>query len=554
MNKKLTKTVSEQKSLYLNILDKNPNDYDTILRLGLIYVKENNLSIAKLKFKQLISIDISKFEGHLNLSNIYILEGKKNKANDVLLNYLNNIDENIEIVNSLAINLLNSGKINDLEKHINKYINKQNNYILYYLKGYLNKEKNNVTQAESYFKKSIHLNMYFWNSYYFLFKQYEKQSKLDKFKKLLDKAKEIFADNLKLYYFESLYLFRIKEYKQSFNILKKKEIERKFLSETNDVDLADYYDLLCKVCEKLGKNNESYTLAIKRNKLILDFKENKNLNRELILKTISAYKAFFDTKNKPKSRISLKGIKHDNLAFIIGFPRSGTTLLDTILRSHTKTLVLEESPYLLNIRHDFFKKNQLSDILKINEKDKIKMQQQYFDSFDYKSNELIIDKYPLNLIELGFIKTLFPDSKIILAIRHPLDCIISCVLTSFKMNEGMINFENIETTAFFYNECFDLLFRYFSYYEIKYHEIKYENVVENFKDEISKLLKFLNLEFEDNIYNFQKTAMKRDKISTPSYNQVIEPLYSSSINRFKKFDEIKNIDVDIKRWIYEFSY
>ena len=182
------------------------------------------------------------------------------------------------------------------------------------------------------------------------------------------------------------------------------------------------------------------------------------------------------------------------------------------------------------------------------------MQEQYFNAFEHKSDQLIIDKYPLNLIELGFIKTLFPKSKIVLAIRHPLDCIISCVMTAFKMNDGMVNFENIQTTAYFYNECFELLFKYFNYYEINYHTVKYENVITNFKYEISNLLKFLNLNYQKNINNFQETAKLREKINTPSYDQVTQPLYSSSINRYKNFDEIKNIKVDIKRWLNEFSY
>ena len=200
------------------------------------------------------------------------------------------------------------------------------------------------------------------------------------------------------------------------------------------------------------------------------------------------------------------------LAFLIGFPRSGTTLLDTILRSHSQTLVLEEKPYLLDIRHEFYKNHEISEILNLDENEKIRMQKKYFSSFDYNPNKLIIDKYPLNLIELGFIKTLFPKSKIILAIRHPLDCIISCVLTAFKMNDGMVNFENIHTTSFFYNECFEILFKYFSFYEIQYHQVKYENIISDFKNEITKLIKFLNLNFEDNIYNYQKTAKQREKL------------------------------------------
>ena len=68
----------------------------------------------------------------------------------------------------------------------------------------------------------------------------------------------------------------------------------------------------------------------------------KILKKELILDTISVYKKFFDKKYNSKLKNISNGIDHSNLAFLIGFPRSGTTLLDTILRSHSQTLVLEE--------------------------------------------------------------------------------------------------------------------------------------------------------------------------------------------------------------------
>ena len=554
MKEKIINTNSNDKNFYLNILKNNPDDYEAILKLGLIDVQENNLSSAKEKFKKLLKINKKKYEGYLNLSNIYSFEGDVLKANNILKDFLNNIEENLEIINAIAINLLNIKKLNDLEIHINKYIDKYNSYILYYLKGYLFVEAGKFSESEEFFQKSISLNINFWNNYDFLLKQYEKQSRLKDFKKLIESTKKIFKNNVILSYYESLYFFRVKDYTQSLNILIDKEIEQKFITQQNEVLLADYFHLLSRVYEKLEFYNESYNFAIKRNKTTLNFKENKKFNKELILDTISVYKNFFDKKNKSKSNILSTGINHSNLAFLIGFPRSGTTLLDTILRSHSKTLVLEEKPYLLNVRHGFYKNHKLSDILQINETEKIKMQEQYFNSFNYKSDKLIIDKYPLNLIELGFIKTLFPNSKIILAIRHPLDCIISGVLTAFKMNDGMVNFENIQTTSFFYNECFELLFKYFNYYEINYHEVRYENVITNFEDEINKLLNFLNLKFEESIYNFHKTAMQRQKINTPSYDQVVQPIYSSSINRYKNFDEIKNIKIDIKYWINQFSY
>ena len=554
MSEKFKNIITNNKNFYQNVLKKDPNNYQAILNLGLIDIKENKFSFAKEKFKKLLKIDVTKYEGHLNLSNIYSFEGDVLKANNILNDYLNNIQENIELINAKAINLFNIKEYNDLEVHINKYIYKFESYILYYLKGYILSEANQISESEKFYKKSISLNINFWNNYDLLLKQYEKQSRLKDFKKLIDKTKLIFKNNIRLSYYESLYFFRVSDYLKSLNILTNKKIEKEFMSQHDEVILADYFHLLSRVYEKLELYKDSYRLAIKRNKTILGFKENKKFNKKLILDTISVYKNFFDKKNKPKSNFISTGINHSNLVFLIGFPRSGTTLLDTILRSHSQTLVLEEKPYLLNIRHQFYKNHEISDILKMSETTKIKMQQEYFDSFNYKSDKLIIDKYPLNLIELGFIKTLFPKSKIILSIRHPLDCIISCVLTAFKMNDGMVNFENVHTTSFFYNECFELLFKYFYYFEINYHEVKYEKIITNFEDEINKLIKFLNLNFEENLKDFQNTAKRREKINTPSYDQVVQPIYSTSINRYKNFEEIKDIEIDIARWIKQLSY
>ena len=63
--------------------------------------------------------------------------------------------------------------------------------------------------------------------------------------------------------------------------------------------------------------------------------------------------------------------------------------------------------------------------------------------------KIIIDKLPLSIIELGFIKIIFPNSKIILAMRHPCDVITSCFFTSFKINDSMINFLKLKTLLIF---------------------------------------------------------------------------------------------------------
>ena len=156
----------------------------------------------------------------------YSLEGDKNKANDVLQNFLENVEENIEIINTIGINLFNSKKYEELEKHIDNFINKFESHILYFLKGYLLNKNELIKESEDYFIKSINTNINFWNGYDLLFKQYEQQSRLKEFKDLLDKAKTIFKNNIKLFYYESLYLYRKKEYKQSLSILINTNLEK----------------------------------------------------------------------------------------------------------------------------------------------------------------------------------------------------------------------------------------------------------------------------------------------------------------------------------------
>ena len=269
--------------------------------------------------------------------------------------------------------------------------------------------------------------------------------------------------------------------------------------------------------------------------------------------TWSKYKDFYSVNSKKNFRKS-PGIHHDNLAFLVGFPRSGTTLIDSILRSHSKTLVLEEKPFLIKIRHKYFKKNSLEKILTISDKEVMKLQSEYFDSFSYSKNKIIIDKFPLNLIEIGFIKRIFPNSKIILALRHPLDSILSCVLTSFKINEAMANYENLNKAAIFYDEVFGLFNIYKSELNFNYYSIKYENLVNKFDNEIKNLLSFLNLDYENSLKNFHITAKNRDKINTPSYNQVTKPIYKDSLERYKKFSQLQTIEPLINKWIKQFNY
>ena len=106
----------------------------------------------------------------------------------------------------------------------------------------------------------------------------------------------------------------------------------------------------------------------------------------------------------------------------------------------------------------------------------------------------------------------------------------------------------------FYNYVFELFEHYEKELDLNYYTIKYENLVSHFEKEIKILLNFIGLEYEKELENFYSTAKSRVKISTPSYNQVINPLYSSSIGRWKNYKDINNPEQRLIKWIKKFNY
>ena len=304
---------------------------------------------------------------------------------------------------------------------------------------------------------------------------------------------------------------------------------------------------------------ETFSLVKVRNDIVYNLPENDIYKNKNIIKSIKQYKKFYIKKNVLKIHKNTNSSDDSKLVFLIGFPRSGTTLLDTILRTHSNIEVLEEKPYLLDLRHDYFKKNDnnLLSILNISRNEKDYIRKEYFNNAlrNIKNEDkIIVDKFPLSIIELGFINCIFPNAKIISALRNPCDVVLSCFFSSFKINEAMINFLKLQDTVNFYNEVQELFEFYKKQLNLNLITIKYENLVLNFEEEVKSLLNFLDLKYEKKLEEFYITAQKRDKISTPSYVQVIKPLYSSSIGRWKNYQEFKYIVNNLEKWTKQFNY
>jgi tetratricopeptide (TPR) repeat protein len=242
--------------------------------------------------------------------------------------------------------------------------------------------------------------------------------------------------------------------------------------------------------------------------------------------------------------------------FLVGFPRSGTTLLDTILMGHPSTEVLEEEPALVHAIDAF---GSFEDIANAGPEKVKRGRDAYFETARtltaLQPGHLLIDKNPLSMNNVPMIRRLFPDAKFILTLRHPCDVVLSCFVTNFKPNNGMASFLKLETAA----ELYDLSFSYFEraceLLRPSVHTVVYEKLVADRDRELRPLLQFLNLPWDERVLDHQSTARSRGHIKTASYAQVVEPIYKRSSGRWQNYRKhLEPVFPILEPWVRKFGY
>lgn len=232
--------------------------------------------------------------------------------------------------------------------------------------------------------------------------------------------------------------------------------------------------------------------------------------------------------------------------FLVGFPRSGTTLLDQILSGHSDIEVIEERPLLESLR----KKMDAGDegyperLSTLSVKDAGHLRTLYSEELKEAlvqsgctgTTVVRVDKFPFNLLDLPLIKRLFPQSKVILALRHPCDVVLSCFMQQFQLNNAMAHFLNLEDAAKLYARVMALGRRYETLLNLPLHRLRYEDLVADSEGEARRLLTFLELPWQPSVLDHVATAKAR-RIATPSYEQVTQPIYSHASGRWHRYEE-----------------
>jgi Flp pilus assembly protein TadD len=229
--------------------------------------------------------------------------------------------------------------------------------------------------------------------------------------------------------------------------------------------------------------------------------------------------------------------------FIVGFPRSGTTLLEQMLDAHPQLHSMDETPFFERLAgklraHD---RRILEDLSVLRQYDCDELRKKYFlltaERIQRRPDAQLVDKNPLNMLWLPMIYRLFPAAKFILCVRHPCDVILSCYMQNFRSSVLGAACENLERLAAAYVLAMQTWLQHASVIRPDALVSRYEDLVADTAGQTQRIADFLELEDAAPMLQFDRRAREKGYIATPSYSQVIEPVNTKAMNRWHMYRE-----------------
>ncbi|MGB0936879.1 MAG: tetratricopeptide repeat-containing sulfotransferase family protein [Colwellia sp.] len=485
--------ISDAKQVLEKVLITNENFIPALERLFSIALSTQEFSRASSLLEQLNALDTSLVSRQLRSIHFYEVTQDYFKLVLLMKEHLKH-NKNVELEFKLALNALKVGDIEQAETSFSlcEEQNYSNPFLLLNI-GHMHKAKGDSQLAAKYYNQFI------------------------------DKAPEHCGTG----YWSLADL-------KNYNFSQTEQDKIKFAIEQNKVNIGNIA-LLSFALAKNYEQSKEFSLAFKSlekaNSIIAKYRPFKaQLFSTLIDKLICCDKATFSNSEPKTKEDSFQPI------FIVGMPRSGSTLIEQILASHSAVQATDELPYIERIALALEKKGGLDkQLASMSETQRLQLAQEYKEQAMQYVNDncnVVIDKNPNNFLHIGLIKKLFPHATIINIVRNPLDNALSVYKQYFS--HGHEYSYSLNTIAIYWEEYLRLMRFWNNTFPKGILNISYEEITKSPEDAIRQLISYCDLKFETACLTFYRS---KRAVLTPSVNQVKKPINNSSVNSWKGYEE-----------------
>ncbi len=448
-------------------------------------IQDKNLEAIN-AYKKSISLNSDYSEAYNNLANVQKKIGMLDEASSNYLNAINCKKDNIEAYYNLANLQKFQKKYEDAIKNYNKVIKINSNFVDAYNNiGTINSILGKFEEAKKFFIKAIEINNLFSEPY----KNYVQSTNIKENDKIFNHLLEIIKQNNLNDEQKEVFYYSVSK---GFFDLNKNEAAFKYLNLANKI--------------KFLRSNYSFKKEKKEFKEIKDYFNNREHSNE-------------------------KFPDQDNCIpiFILGMPRSGTSLVEQIISNHSEVHGAGELDLLpISVKDSKWQNfDDFSLVIK-------NIRSSYFNNLKkISSKKYITDKLPGNFKRIGFILNAFPEAKIVHLERNPMAVCWSNYKSNFN-SPGMSYTLNQELIGEYYLLYKDLIGFWEKRYPKKIINLNYESLVENYKEEVKKLFSNLNLKWEKQLFDFHKNERP---VETASFRQVRSKLYKKSSEQWQNYKE-----------------
>jgi len=245
--------------------------------------------------------------------------------------------------------------------------------------------------------------------------------------------------------------------------------------------------------------------------------------------------------------------------FLLGFPRSGTTLLDVVLDGNPRVVSLEEHELLEDGVRAFMREPvNLLPLARAENQAVSALRQAYWrrvrDAGADVAGKVFIDKHPLNSMKLPLIAKLFPRAKILFAVRDPRDVILSCFRRRFRMNPSMYELLTLPGAAAFYAAVMTFADTARRSLRLDWREVRYESLVTGFEAEMRSVCEFIGLDWVAAMGEFGDRAQAREH-ATPSTAQLSQGFVTSATAQWRNYEaQVGTALPPLMPWMNRFGY